>query len=150
MPFPTPEKISEKEFEIALNTLHKTLSQLPKQIPFKDARNTAFKQFFPPFILDQDYFNKTEDEVVTIGEMLEHVFGWKSWTTGDGTLPIQERGPGLLAVHAILKEYYGKYRSNVVLKKWVLDILDGVEKVFQTYQVPVLWNAHESELKLTA
>ena len=58
---PTPEKISENEFEIALNTLHKTLSQLPKQIPFKD-----FKQFCAPFTSDQDYFNKTVDEVATI------------------------------------------------------------------------------------
>ena len=66
---PTPEKISENEFEIALNTLHKTLSQPPKQTPFKDTQNTvtAFKQFCaPPFTLDQDYFNKNEDEVATI------------------------------------------------------------------------------------
>ena len=103
MPFPTPENFFENEFEIALNTLHKTLSQLPNQISYKDAQNTAFKQFFAPFTLDQDYFNKTEDEVATIGEMLEQAFGWKSRTTGDGTLPIQERGPSLLAVHAILK-----------------------------------------------
>ena len=60
MPFPTSEKISENEFEIALNTLHKTLSQLPKQILFKDTQNNAFKQFCEP------YFNKNEDEVATI------------------------------------------------------------------------------------
>ena len=43
MQFPTPEKIFENEFEIALDTLHKTLSQLPEKIPFKNAQNTAFK-----------------------------------------------------------------------------------------------------------
>ena len=68
---PTPEKISENEFEIALNTLHKTFSQPPKQTPLKDTQNTvtAFKQFcapLAPFTLDQDYFNKNEDEVATI------------------------------------------------------------------------------------
>ena len=52
MPFSAPEKISETEFEIALSTLHKALSQLPEQIPFKDAQSTAFKQFFTPFTLE--------------------------------------------------------------------------------------------------
>ena len=87
MPFLTPEK----NFESL-----KTSSRLPKHIPFK---NTAFKQFFAPSTFDQDYFNNTEDELGTIGEILEQAFCWKSQTTGDATLPIQERGPGLLVVH---------------------------------------------------
>jgi hypothetical protein len=80
---------------------------------------------------------KTGCEVATLGEQLEHVFGWKARTTGDGTIPILERGRAICALPLILRQYHVKYPENNVLKKWVVDIANGAEKVFQTCNVPV-------------
>jgi hypothetical protein len=87
--------------------------------------------------LDQDILEKTGDEVATLGEQLEHIFGWKTRTTGDGVIPILERGKAICALHPILKQYFEKYPDNNVLKKWIIDIALGAEKAFATHQVPV-------------
>ena len=72
---------------------------------------------------------KTGCEVATLGEQLEHIFGWKARTTGDGTIPILERGTAICALPSILRQYHVKYPENNVLKKWVVDIAHGAEKV---------------------
>ena len=43
------------------------------------------------FELDPDIMEKTGDEVATLGEQLESVFGWKTRTSDDGVIPIVER-----------------------------------------------------------
>ncbi|KAG2088925.1 uncharacterized protein F5147DRAFT_841227 [Suillus discolor] len=73
----------------------------------------------------------------TLGEQLESVFGWKARTSGDGVIPILERGKAICALHGILMLYYEKYPTNNVLKKWVHDITAGAEKVYEMYGVPI-------------
>ena len=49
------------------------------------------------------YPKKTGDEIATLGEQLEGVFGWNAQTSGDGVLPILECGKAICALHTILK-----------------------------------------------
>ena len=73
-------------------------------------------------------------EVATLGEQLEQIFGWKTHTSVDGIIPILEWGKAICAVHPLLKKYHKRYPENNVLKKWVIDITAGVEKVFTKYE----------------
>jgi len=141
MPLPPPEKIPDHEFVGILDTLAFLILHLPTKLPHKTESDTIFKEFLPPFELDPDYFDKTEDEIATIGEQLERVFGFKARSSGDGVLDIRERGPGLSAVHGVLDEYYHKYPNNMVHKKWIVDITNAVECVYLNYNVPVCWKS---------
>ena len=83
--------------------------------------------------MDPDILEKTGCEVATLGEQLESVFGWQSRTSGDGRLPIEARGPGIEAIHGILERHFLKHPDNSVLKKWIIDICEGVEKAYKTH-----------------
>jgi hypothetical protein len=48
-------------------------------------------------------------------------------------IPILERGNAIHALHPLFTEYYKKYPDNNVLKKWVIGVTAGAEKVFATY-----------------
>ncbi|KAG1908395.1 uncharacterized protein F5891DRAFT_973815 [Suillus fuscotomentosus] len=113
--------------EIPTPTTH-----LPLADNYYDSQYPSFLQFS----LDPDILEKTGDEVVTLGEQLESVFGWKARTSGDGVIPILERGKAICALHGILMLYYEKYPTNNVLKKWIHDITAGAEKVYKMYGVP--------------
>jgi len=149
MPLPPPEKIPEDEFAGILNRLASLILQLPTMLPYKPESDAVFKEFLPPFVLDPDYLDKTEDEIATIGEQLERVFGFKTRSSGDGILDIKERGPGLSAVHGVLVEYYHKYPDNMVHKKWIVDISNAVEHVYLHYNVPVCSEVSEMSRMLT-
>jgi hypothetical protein len=68
---------------------------------------------------------------------LERVFGHAARSTGDGILPILERGPTICAVHDILSDYCNEFQDDIVLKKWAIDITKGVENVYNIHKVPV-------------
>jgi hypothetical protein len=68
---------------------------------------------------------------------LRGVFGWNAQTSGDGIIPILERGKAICALHPILKEYHERFPDNNVLKKWVLDVIASAEKAFTTCGVAV-------------
>jgi hypothetical protein len=136
MPYPPPEKASREEVTRILAKLKVLLANLPSLLPLGDGFDSKYNAFLA-FSLDDDILEKTGDEVATLGEQLEHVFGWRSRTTGDGIIPIKERGEAICALHPILAEYYTKFPNNNVLKKWIIDVTLGAEKVFETYCVPV-------------
>jgi hypothetical protein len=128
--------VSGKEFVNVLDKLNFLLANLPAQLPLVDGYDSKYCSFLS-FTLDHDILEKTGDEVATLGEQLESVFGWKARTSGDGIIPILERGKAICALHGILKRYHEKYPTNNVLKKWVFDITAGAEKVYEMYGVPV-------------
>ena len=92
---------------------------------------------FLSFALDPEILEKTGDEVATLGEQLESIFGWKAHTSGDGIIPILEWGKVICALQCLLKKYHEKYPESNVLKKWVIDITTGTEKVFALYKIAV-------------
>ena len=133
MPFSPPETLSDVEFNTIIKNLAHSIANLPKDLPHRTEADTAFKEFLPPFHLDPDYLEKTGCECATIGEQLERAFGWKARSSG--LLAIPERGPGLVAVHAVLLEYYHKHPTNMVHRKWVVDIANAVEHAFTLHGV---------------
>ena len=68
---------------------------------------------------------------------LEHLFGHAARSTGDGVIPILERGPAICAIYDLLKEYCAEFPNDNMLKKWVIDVAIGAEKVYNTHQVTV-------------
>jgi hypothetical protein len=127
---------SQNGFASVLTRLDWLLANLPTQLPRKDGAESRYQAFLS-FGLDPDILEKTGDEVATLGEQLEGVFGWKTRTSGDGVIPILERGNAIRKLHPILKQYHEKYPNNNVLKKWIHDVIKGAEKVYNTHNVPV-------------
>jgi hypothetical protein len=66
------------------------------------------------FTPDLDILDKTRDEIATLGEQLEGVFGWNAQTSGDGVIPILECGKAICALYPILKENHEKFPDNNV------------------------------------
>ena len=52
---------------------------LPSELPLRDAFNSKYSTFLN-FNLDPEILDKTRDEVATLGEQLEHIFGWQTRT----------------------------------------------------------------------
>ena len=100
MPFAPLETLPDAKFDIILTRVALWIIKLPKELPHHTEANTAFKEFLAPFHPDPDYLEKTGCKCAAIGEQLEHVFGYQ--THSSGLLTIQEQGPGLVAVHAVL------------------------------------------------
>ena len=105
-------------------------------LPTADGPDSRYGAFLS-FALDPEILEKTGDEVATLGEQLESIFGWKVRTSGDGIIPILEWGKAICALQHLLKKYHEKYPENNVLKKWVIDITAGAEKVFALYEIAV-------------
>ncbi|KAJ7820574.1 hypothetical protein B0H14DRAFT_2833546 [Mycena olivaceomarginata] len=130
MPYAPANTISDAEFDQALAHLEPLLFNLPSDLPLKDARESTFAVFCPAsrFVLDEKYFSLTECEVSTLSEMLKR-------STGDGIVNIAEQGPAICAVHTVLRDFYVRHPGNNVLRKWVLDIIAGAEKVYTEFGV---------------
>jgi hypothetical protein len=136
MVLPAAERTSPEEFNAVLARLEYLLANLPEQLPSSDSFFSRYGAFLS-FALDPDILEKTGDEIATLGEQLEGIFGWNARTSGDGIIPILERGKAICALHPILKGYHEKFPDNNVLKKWVLDVIAGTEKAFTTCGVAV-------------
>jgi hypothetical protein len=128
--------MADCDFDVILSRLGVLLTRLPFQLPNPSPSHSQYSSFVN-FSLDPDYLEKTGDEVATLGEQLEQVFGWRARTTGDGIIDIEERGEAICALQPLLLGFYKRFPSNSVLQKWIVDILAGVEKVFHRFQVPV-------------
>ncbi|KAF7985089.1 hypothetical protein HWV62_8971 [Athelia sp. TMB] len=138
MPFPDPEALSSQGFLSALSQIECLLKALPDDLPCGDPSNSPYSLFLD-FVLDSEIYDKTEDEVATISEMLKGVFGWNARTTGDGVIVIVERGAPICAITQMFRHFHLKHPGNNVLKKWAIDVGIGAEKVFTIRGLPV-WN----------
>ncbi len=132
MGYPEPTTITNDEFWSILDKLGLLLRDIPKELPDGGTTSTHYGTFIN-FHLDEELLDKTGDEVSTLGEQLECIFGWKARTSGDGTLPILEHGKSIQALHSIFSTFYQKFPENNVLKKWVIDVCIGLEKVYEQY-----------------
>src|SRR6266550_1855868 len=136
--YPPAEQISDLQFISVMAQLRTLLQNLPIQLPVASPNDPTSKyNAFLNFSLDPDIQEKTGCEVATLGEQLERVFGWKARTTGDGIIPIIERGTAICALSNIFEDFYARNPKNNVLKKWVLDFAIGAEKVYEKYGVQV-------------
>ena len=114
---------------MSLSELRSLLSNLPTSLKLPSASNTVYP--FVGFKLDPELLERTGDEVGALNEQLKGAFGWKSRTTGNGIIPILERGKYICAVADVLEKYMGQNPANAILEKWVADISEGAKKVYR-------------------
>ncbi len=76
--YPAPKTVVSEGIQRILDDLNNLLSNLPAELP---CRNTTGSKYgtFVNFNLDEDILDKTGDEVATLGEQLEHMFGWQAY-----------------------------------------------------------------------
>ncbi|KAK0465663.1 hypothetical protein IW261DRAFT_1613415 [Armillaria novae-zelandiae] len=92
---------------------------------------------------DSDEIQRLKEPDLAINESFKAIFGWRTRTTGDGILDIEEHGKhGIGAVADLLEGYLKKYREkkgspNAVLVKWVEDLSAGCVKIYHTHNRPV-------------
>jgi hypothetical protein len=134
MSYPPPENISADEFPAVLARLKHLLENLPTQLPSKNDVNSIYALFLD-FSLDPELMERTGCEVSTLSEQLKRVFGWAARTTGDGIIPIVERGAAICALHDVFSAFFTKYPDNNVLKKWIIDVMvipkTGMDKMLR-------------------
>ena len=137
--YPAPETLSHQDLGPILAKLQLLLENLPNQLPSKpvngpDASRYASLVGFQP---DDELLEMTGSRAGALNMHLEHIFGHAARSTGDGVLSILERGPPICAIHDVLKDYCTEFPNDNMLKKWVVDIAKGAEKVYNTHQVTV-------------
>lgn len=76
-----------------LSELKMLLTHLPRDLPNPSAKATKYP--FLSFQPDPGFLERTESEVGAINESYKTIFGWKTRTTGDGIIPIVERGKNI-------------------------------------------------------
>ena len=130
--------MTNRSFETLLTRLRLLLSptNLPAALPLQNGTGGAYSSLMN-FQLDQDLLERTESEPGTVNERFKAIFGWKARTTGNGIIPIVERGEGLLAFVDVLSHYHAKYPLDEVLMKWGYDIVDAAEQVYRQYGLVV-------------
>jgi len=134
--FPDAERCSHDEMEDILNRLKLLLDNLPGQLPFIPASESKFHGFIK-FSLDPDLLEKTGSEVSTLSEQLKRAFGWAARSQGDGIVPITERGIAINALHTVFADFLTRYPDDNVLKKWIIDVAKGAEKIYFELDEPV-------------
>ena len=137
--YPAPETLSHKDLGPILDKLRLLLENLPNQLPSKsvsgpDPSRYASLVGFQP---DDEHLEMTESRAGALNMHLEHLFGHAARSTGEGVIPILERSPAVCAIYDLLKEYCAEFPNDKKLKKWVIDVAMGAEKVYNTHQVTV-------------
>ena len=129
----------ESNFAAYLARLHFLLDpgNLPVALPLRNNATESIYGAFLHFTIDPDILEKTGDEVGAFSEQMKAIFGWKTRSTGDGIIPIKERGRALSAAVDVLSQYHKKHPNNAVIQKWGFDIGKGVEKVYQIHSLKV-------------
>lgn len=119
-----------------LDRLKLLLDNLPRQLPVKTAAESAFTTF-SFFRIDPDLLELTGCEVSALSEQLKKVFGWNARTTGDGIISITERGDAVCAMHKVFRDFWERHPENNVLRKWIFDVLKGVERAYEVHNMAV-------------
>jgi hypothetical protein len=137
--YPAPETLSHQDLGPVLDKLRLLLENLPDQLPSKALSGPDASRYasFVGFQPDEELLEMTGSRAGALNMHLEHVFGHAARSTGDGVISILERGPPVCAIHNILKEYCAEFPDDNMLKKWVVDVAKGAEKVYNTHQITV-------------
>lgn len=128
MILPEPQKAFREEISLVLNHLHGLLANLPEELPSSEDSPGLVSQVsqyekFKSFSLNPQLLERTGDEVATLGEQLESIFGWTARTSGDGVIVISERGWPLSARP-------GPRCGLLLLSRQLLRSLIGIGKLF--------------------
>ena len=121
-----------------LSELRNILRNLPESLP-----DVPHSQKFP----FQNYSGPSEESFELVGSIsgainrdLEIAFGFNARSSGDGTLPITERGASVCALVDVLEKYQQACddpESDGILLKWIEDVRAGAQKAYVDAQKPV-------------
>lgn len=110
----TPREVDDKLLE-----LYYCLSSLPSSLPC----STKYYNF-TAFGLDPE-----EEKDIGVDGAVNHAFEITFCPEGrHNGIQLKERGPGLLAVVDVLREYNKQFPRHAILQKWVLDLLESALK----------------------
>lgn len=139
--YPAPEELSHQDLGLILNKLRLPSENFRHQLPLKavNGPDPSCYSSLVGFQPDNALVEMTGSRAGALNMHLEHIFGYATRSTGDGILPIEERGPSVCAIHDVLKDYCTEFPSDAILKKWVIDIAKGAEAIYYTYHIPVSW-----------
>lgn len=98
---------------------------------------------------DPDFLAQTEDELGALNETLKAVFGWKTCSTGDGSITIMECGENICAIVNVLGKYLALHPGNAMLNKWIADSSKGAKKVYKETNTDVCILILISRISLT-
>lgn len=133
MPFPTPVD-PNNEFANVVQTLLLYTAKLPSNLPAKDLDTSQFAVFARDLEKDKQFLKHlatTECSIAALSRMLKDVFGWETRSQGDGCLRITERGPGIEAMSNVLVAAHRCAEKDMVIRKWIVDIANAMECVFE-------------------
>ncbi|KAN0096962.1 hypothetical protein V8E55_001408 [Tylopilus felleus] len=149
MVFLASESIPPNQYLHFLAHLQILLVNLPSDLPHGSDLMTSKYKAFLSFTIDEELLECTGSEVGAMNKQFKQVFGWKTHTTGDQILSIDERGKPITAVVDALEHFHSKYPKDNVLKKWGVDIAAGTYKMYNQYGLPVSPTESDGLSKLT-
>lgn len=135
--------LSPEELEIQLCRLHNVLSSLPESLAYSSQH-----YFFENFAPDPDAVEYTGSIEEGVNKALENILAPKGRID---SIELRERGPGLVAVVNVLRKYTKDYPTNVVLQKWIFDLIEaglkygGSVRLIQKQLISDLYNSHCSK-----
>jgi hypothetical protein len=102
----------------ALEQLHHYLVNLPTGLPLPDQGKSQYS--FESFALDTDWVEDVGEEGAINRELEIHL-----GSRAKGPIQLVERGPGICALHDVLRDSLGKYPTSAILKKWLSDVVQS-------------------------
>ncbi|KAF9549383.1 hypothetical protein CPC08DRAFT_729358 [Agrocybe pediades] len=137
--YPPPQSIPQEEMLLYLSKLCLPLQHLPSALPEKplSGPDSSIYAIFPNYQPNPEAVEMTGTPGGVLNMFLEHFFGFRARITGDGILPIVERGPAVCAIHDVLLKHYTEAPDDNVLKKWIIDLLQGAGKAYITHEAPL-------------
>ena len=128
--YPAPKTLSHQDLGPILNKIQLLLENLPNQLPSKPVNGPNASQYalLVGFQPDDELLEMTGSRAGALNMHLKHLFGHAARSTGDGILPILERGPPICAIHNVLKDYCAEFPNDNMLKKLAIDITIGLKR----------------------
>ncbi|KAF8589033.1 hypothetical protein K439DRAFT_1613101 [Ramaria rubella] len=131
-----------------LAQLRELLVNLPETLPQPE---TTWYPFLNFCLSAEEIDDK--GEVGALNQAFEVIFGFKSRSTGDGIIPILERGPSICAVADVLGLAMKKFPKDTILLKWIEDLISATTKASKDNTptvarppIVVKFKAHEPEV----
>ena len=126
--------MSTETREMHLSKLCLHLEELPASFPIVDALSEFPSKFdFKKFKLDPDWVEMTGSTVGAINHELEVRLGQQD----KGPIHFTEHGPPVVALVLVLDKYTSEFPGDVILTKWLDDVVEGAKQTLINAKVTV-------------
>ena len=126
--------MSTETWEMQLSKLCLYLEELPASIPTVNALSEFPLKFdFKKFELDPDWVEMTGSAVGAVNHELEVRLGQQD----KGPIRFTEHGPPVVALVLVLDKYTSEFPGDVILTKWLDDVVEGAKQTLIDAKVTV-------------